>query len=175
MGDHPLYDVTVELTADGKPVDRQVKRIGLRTVALDAKSVDHALRLVVNGRPVFAKGADWIPSDMFPTRVTADRLHGLVADAAAANMNMIRCWGGGYYEEDDFLQHLRRTRPDGVVRFQVRLQRPTPPAIPAFMDNVKARVRATICSRLRHHPSVSRCGRATTKSGSDRRALRHTR
>ena len=55
---------------------------------------------MVNGVPFFAKGANWIPADCFATRLTKDVLRRYVADAVAANMNSLRFWGGGYYEDD---------------------------------------------------------------------------
>jgi beta-mannosidase len=61
-----------------------------------------SFRFVVNGVPIFAKGADWIPADSFPTRMTRERYADLLGSAAAANMNMVRVWGGGFYENEAF-------------------------------------------------------------------------
>jgi hypothetical protein len=55
--------------------------------------------LCVNGRPLFCKGADWIPSDIFECRTTAARLRSLLGSAAAVGMNCVRVWGGGMYEQ----------------------------------------------------------------------------
>jgi len=57
---------------------------------------------VVNGVPIFAKGSNWIPADSFPTRISRERLERLLGDAARAHHNMIRVWGGGFYEDERF-------------------------------------------------------------------------
>src|SRR6185437_5499239 len=61
-----------------------------------------SFEFVVNGVPIFAKGANFIPPDIFPTRVASARLRQLIESARDANMNMLRVWGGGYYLPDDF-------------------------------------------------------------------------
>ncbi|WP_269541121.1 beta-mannosidase [Cerasicoccus fimbriatus] len=105
QGEQPLY--TVKLTAfdsNGVVLDEKQKRIGLRTVRLD-RSADEwgeSFQFVVNERPVFAKGANWIPADCFVARLSrADYARDLNA-AVQANMNCVRVWGGGIYESEDF-------------------------------------------------------------------------
>ncbi|NUP24393.1 MAG: glycoside hydrolase family 2 protein [Streptomyces sp.] len=103
-GDQPLYDLTVALLHEDRPVDTVRRRVGFRTITLDT-GPDHIgspFTFVVNGRPVFAKGANWIPDDHFLTRVDRDRIARRIDQAVAANMNMLRVWGGGIYESDDF-------------------------------------------------------------------------
>ena len=103
-GDQPLYDLTVALLADGRQVDAVRRRIGFRTVTVDTApdGFGTPFVFVVNGKRVFAKGANWIPDDHFLTRVTRERLARRVDQAVDANMNMLRVWGGGIYETDDF-------------------------------------------------------------------------
>jgi beta-mannosidase len=105
-GDHPLYDLQIELHSltDDEPLDRTRHRVGFRTITVDTTPDQHGtpFTIVVNGRPVFAKGANWIPDDHFLTRITRDRLARRVDQAIAANMNMLRVWGGGIYETEDF-------------------------------------------------------------------------
>ncbi|MFD1146628.1 glycoside hydrolase family 2 protein [Saccharothrix hoggarensis] len=103
-GDHPLYDLRVVLRADGEDVDRADRRVGFRTITVDTApdEVGAPFTFVVNGKPVFAKGANWIPDDHFLTRITRDRLVRRVEQAIDANMNMLRIWGGGIYETEDF-------------------------------------------------------------------------
>ncbi|RKT72607.1 beta-mannosidase [Saccharothrix variisporea] len=102
-GDHPLYDLDVVLKA-GEPVDERHRRIGFRTITVDTTPDDIGtpFTFVVNGEPIFAKGANWIPDDHFVTRITRDRLARRVDQAVAANMNLLRIWGGGIYESEDF-------------------------------------------------------------------------
>ncbi|MFC8827357.1 glycoside hydrolase family 2 protein [Streptomyces sp. NPDC057137] len=108
LGEQPLYGVSVVLTGqDGQVLDRAEDRIGLRTVALDRSPDDEGGRLfrfMVNGVPVFARGANWVPVSMMTGSVTAGTVHALVEAAARGNMNMLRVWGGGVYEQDSFYE-----------------------------------------------------------------------
>ena len=105
-GSQTLYGLQVDLT-DGEPaavLDHWQGRIGFRTVALDttADEIGTNLALVVNGRTISVRGANWIPDDCFVNRVTRQRYRQRVADAREANMNLLRVWGGGIYESEDF-------------------------------------------------------------------------
>ncbi|WFE91488.1 glycoside hydrolase family 2 protein [Roseibium porphyridii] len=104
MGGQPLYDLEVSLKKDGELLERQTRRIGFRTIELDLSGDDDqsAFTFIVNGKPVFVFGANWIPDDCFPARITRDRLAERITQAKDANMNMLRIWGGGIYESDDF-------------------------------------------------------------------------
>jgi beta-mannosidase len=102
MGDQPLYTVTVRLAdAAGQDVDTVTRRIGLRKIDVLPPQDGVAMHVRVNGVPVFAKGADWIPADNMPTRVASQILHWYMTRALECNFNFIRLWGGGYYEEDE--------------------------------------------------------------------------
>jgi len=103
-GDQPLYDVTLELLDGTRVVDRWQRKIGLRTIALDRQKdkFGESFQFVVNGRPIFAKGANWIPAHAFASAADHALYDDLLSSAAEANMNMIRIWGGGIYEKEDF-------------------------------------------------------------------------
>ncbi|MEU0489849.1 glycoside hydrolase family 2 protein [Nocardiopsis sp. NPDC006139] len=103
-GDQPLYDLDVTLGRDGAEPDTAHRRIGFRTVTVDTEPDAHGtpFTVTVNGRPIFAKGANWIPDDHFLTRITRERLEQRVGQAVDAHMNMLRVWGGGIYETEDF-------------------------------------------------------------------------
>jgi beta-mannosidase len=105
-GEQPLYGLEVTLAAAGALLDGADRRIGFRTITVDTTpdATGTPFTVVVNGRPVFAKGANWIPDDHFLTRVTRERLARRVDQARAAHMNMLRVWGGGIYETDDFYE-----------------------------------------------------------------------
>ena len=79
-------------------------KTGLRSVELRrvADEWGKSFEFVINGSPVFAKGADMIPFDSFPTRVTAENYRKILESARDAHMNMVREWGGGHYESDVF-------------------------------------------------------------------------
>ncbi len=104
FGEQPLYNLTVALQRDGATLSDRTHRIGFRTVdvQLERDEEGTSFRFVVNGEPVWIRGANWIPDDAFVTRVTRDRLAHRLDQAEFANMNLLRIWGGGYYESDDF-------------------------------------------------------------------------
>ncbi|WP_314453716.1 glycosyl hydrolase 2 galactose-binding domain-containing protein [uncultured Microbacterium sp.] len=104
FGDQPLYDLSVILEREGATLAEHTHRIGFRTVdvQLDRDEEGTSFRFVVNGEPVWIRGANWIPDDAFVTRVTRERLAQRLDQAEFANMNLLRIWGGGYYESDDF-------------------------------------------------------------------------
>lgn len=105
QGEQPLYELTVTARdADGRDLGTLRRRLGLRTVALD-RSPDEwgeAFRFVVNGRPIFAKGANWIPAHAFVAALGRTAYERDLRAAVAAHMNMVRVWGGGIYESEDF-------------------------------------------------------------------------
>lgn len=104
FGEQHLYNLTVALQRDGATLSERTHRIGFRTVdvQLERDEEGTSFRFVVNGEPVWIRGANWIPDDAFVTRVTRDRLAHRLDQAEFANMNLLRIWGGGYYESDDF-------------------------------------------------------------------------
>ena len=105
LGEHPLYEVTVHLVDEqDTTLDTWQKRVGLRTLVLDRHEDEwgESFQFVVNGVPFFAKGANWIPADNFVTRIPDRHYRRLLEDTALANMNMLRVWGGGIYEQDIF-------------------------------------------------------------------------
>lgn len=104
-GDQARHPIDVTLHApDGDILDSWSHRIGFRSVRLDTTPDEHGtpFSLVVNDTPVFVRGVNWIPDDAFPTRVTRDRLAERFDQAVAANVNLLRVWGGGRYESADF-------------------------------------------------------------------------
>jgi beta-mannosidase len=112
-----------------------------------------SFRLVVNGQPIFCKGANWIPADAFPARVTPQHLEGLIRAAAQAHFNMLRVWGGGVYESDAFYDLCDRY---GLLVWQdCMFSCATYPLDDAsYCENALAEV-AENAQRLRHHPSLA--------------------
>ncbi|GAA3469639.1 glycoside hydrolase family 2 protein [Nonomuraea roseola] len=100
-GPQPLSPLTVVLEETGQTWRRNV---GFRSIRLDTTADEQgsAFTLVVNDVPVFVRGANWIPDDCFPSGVTRERLAERFAQACEANVNLLRVWGGGLYESDDF-------------------------------------------------------------------------
>jgi beta-mannosidase len=88
-----------------RSIDRS-KRFGIRSVKLVQKNDEEGETFIfeINGAPIFCKGANWIPADSFLPRVTREDYEDLLSLAVGANMNMLRIWGGGIYESDDFFE-----------------------------------------------------------------------
>ncbi|WP_348650574.1 glycoside hydrolase family 2 TIM barrel-domain containing protein [Catellatospora sp. KI3] len=106
-GEQPLYPLRVVLaTGGGRELGRWERRVGFRTVRLDTAPDAHGTpyTVVVNDRPVYVKGVNWIPDDTFVTRITRERLAERFQQACAANINYLRVWGGGRYESEDFYE-----------------------------------------------------------------------
>lgn len=105
-GDQYLYDLQIELIVDGVVVDSWAKHIGFRTieVTFPKDSDSTGFDWVVNGRPTYIRGVNWIPNDAFVTRITREDLRERLTQARDAHINLIRVWGGGVYESDDFYE-----------------------------------------------------------------------
>ncbi|MCX4765632.1 glycoside hydrolase family 2 protein [Streptomyces sp. NBC_01275] len=103
-GEQPLYDVELTLHHGSAPLDVWRRRIGFRSVELDSSADAHGtgFTLVVNGERLFARGVNWIPDDVFPSRVTRERYRKRLRQAADAGVDLVRVWGGGIYESEDF-------------------------------------------------------------------------
>ncbi len=103
-GEQTRYDLAVTLLTGDDALDERAHRIGFRTVRADT-TPDEAgtpFTVVVNDEPVYVKGVNWIPDDAFPSRISADRYRERLTQAADANVNLIRVWGGGIFESEDF-------------------------------------------------------------------------
>ncbi|MFF8673016.1 glycoside hydrolase family 2 protein [Streptomyces sp. NPDC015242] len=103
-GEQPLYELQLTLLHGDEALDEWRRRIGFRTVELDRRPDAHGtgFTLVVNGERLFARGVNWIPDDVFPSRITRARYRERLEQAAAAGVDLVRVWGGGIYESEDF-------------------------------------------------------------------------
>jgi beta-mannosidase len=99
-GEQPRYDLDVTVTDSYGTLDVWSRKIGFRTLALD--TTDGAFTVLVNEVPIFVRGVNWIPDDVFVTRITRERLATRFRQACEANVNYLRVWGGGRYESEDF-------------------------------------------------------------------------
>lgn len=107
QGDHPLYTATVRLLApDGSTIDTTASQFGIRRIELIQRRLDNApgktFMFRINGREIFIQGGDWIPAEMFIPSVTENTYSDWMSMAAKSNLNMIRVWGGGIYETENF-------------------------------------------------------------------------
>jgi beta-mannosidase len=166
MGEQPLYEVKAELLANRVALDHAARRIGLRTLRLDrhADEWGETFQFVVNDIPFFAKGANWIPADAFASRITRLEYATLIKAAAVANMNMLRCWGGGIYENDAFYDLCDEY---GLCVWQdFMFACSTYPSFDAeWLENVRQEAEQNV-RRLRHHPSLALwCGNNELEQG----------
>jgi beta-mannosidase len=154
MGAQPLYEVkTVLKDSAGGPIDEKVQRVGLRTIQWTPKTATHPLSVSVNGRRMFVKGANWIPPDALNARVTHAQYAKLIGLAKAANMNMLRFWGGGLYEDDDLYDLCDKA---GIlVWFEFKFAcTPYPAFDPDWVADVRQEALDNVV-RLRNHPSIA--------------------
>jgi beta-mannosidase len=162
FGEPHLYELETVLFAkeDGGELglDRRSQKVGIRRLELD-QSPDpdepgsRFFRFVLNGVPIFAKGANWIPADSFVGSLDARRYELLLVKAREANMNMIRVWGGGIYEHDAFYDLCDRL---GLLVWQdfMFACASYPETPPEFVSEVEAEARYQV-TRLRSHPSLA--------------------
>ena len=148
-GDQPLYDLKVKAGSES-----HATRIGIRTLDLIAKP-DRAgtgFKFNVNGHDLFARGANWIPADALPGRITKEKTRDLLQSAVDANMNMIRVWGGGRYEPDWFYDLCDEL---GLMVWQdFMFACNLYPSTPDFLAEVDAEVRYQV-ARLQHHACIA--------------------
>ncbi len=163
-GAQPIYKFSAQIKVGKQIQDEKDVRTGLRSVVLrrDPDQWGRSFEFVINGIPVFAKGADVIPFDSFPSRVTTAQYRRILQSAVDANMNMIRHWGGGYYESDEFYEICDEL---GIMVWQdFMFGNEWQPGTYAFKQNVENEVEHQL-RRLRNHPSiVVWCGNNETEA-----------
>ena len=154
MGEQNLYDFTVELVKDGKVITSDTKRIGIRTVRLEQEKDKwgRSFRFILNGVPVFAKGVNVIPFDNILTNVTSETYRKHLEPAVEANMNMVRVWGGGIYETDEFYDLCDSL---GIMVWQDFIFACTMyPSEGQLLETMKQEFADNI-RRIRNHPSLA--------------------
>ena len=154
LGKPERYTFTTSVSIKGKTLAQQQKRIGIRSVQLVTtpdKDGKKQFYFVLNGVKVFAKGTNYIPQDNFLTNVTPARYRRTLQDAVLANMNMVRVWGGGIYENDLFYDLCDEM---GLMVWQdFMFACSTYPVEGEWIESVKQEAIDNI-RRLRHHPSI---------------------
>lgn len=154
MGEAHLYDFDVVLKKDGVTLDTKNIRTGIRKIELiqDNDSAGRTFYFKLNGVPVFMKGANWIPADNFLPRVTKDKYKELIKTAKETNMNMLRVWGGGVYEDDEFYNQCDE---NGILVWQdFMFACAMYPWNKEFVNNVIDEAMYNIV-RLYNHPSIA--------------------
>ena len=148
-GEQSLY--TLEVIISGQKLK---KKIGFRDLQLVTQEDEKGLgfKFCVNGVDVFAKGANWIPCDAMPLRQTKSMIEDLLNSAVQANMNMLRVWGGGQYESDDFYELCDEK---GLLVWQdFMFSCSAYPATDEFLKSVEKEVSYQV-KRLRDHACIA--------------------
>jgi len=154
LGEPYLYHIQTSLSKGQDLLDRQKNSTGLRTLRIvqEPDKAGKSFFVELNGVPVFMKGANYIPGDNFLNRVTPQEYKRIIALAVDANMNMLRVWGGGIYEEDIFYDLCDR---NGILIWQdFMFACSMYPVDDAFMQNVREEAVDNV-RRLRNHPCIA--------------------
>jgi beta-mannosidase len=164
LGEQHRYAFTAAVSMNGT-TDSRSENVGLRTIEVirskDNDGTSFYFRL--NGVNVFAKGANYIPQDNFLPRVTLERHQKTIADAKNANMNMLRVWGGGIYEDDMFYEECDRA---GIMVWQdFMFACSTYPMNPDMLANIRQEAIDNVV-RLRNHACIAIwCGNNENHTG----------
>lgn len=169
LGTQPLYEVEAILMYNGVQVDSWKRRIGLRSMTVQREKDDwgESFAHVINGKPFFAMGADYIPEEHLLGKRSRERTRRLLEDCRLANFNVIRVWGGGFYPDDwfyDLCDELGLAVWQDFM-FACSVYELTPEfeenITKEFIDNVK---------RIRHHACLALwCGNNEMEMFVDRR------
>lgn len=157
-GAQQLYTVELSLLSPEGVIQNESKKIGFRTIELDTSLIDspeypdkHIFALKINGERLWIRGANWIPDDPFPMRVTRERYEQRIEDMLEVNINGIRVWGGGIYESEDFYNFCDQ---EGIVVWQDFLFACAAyPETPEMFEEVELEAREAV-RRLESHPSL---------------------
>ena len=154
LGEPHLYNFETRLVVNGAVADSHNQRIGLRSIEIirDKDKEGTSFYFKLNGVPVFIKGANYIPQDNFLPRVTDAQYEKTIQDAVDANMNMLRVWGGGIYENDLFYDLCDQK---GILVWQdFMFACSLYPAEGELLENIKQEAISNV-KRLRNHPSLA--------------------
>lgn len=148
-GAQPLYELVTNLEGE-----KTTRKIGLRKLewVIEKDEIDHTFKCRINGRDITMMGANWIPADAIPSRITPAVIRDLLESARAANMNMLRIWGGGQYEPDYFYELCDEL---GILLWHdFMFACMSYPSDRPFLDNVRTEITQQI-RRLSHHASIA--------------------
>ncbi|WP_338543423.1 beta-mannosidase [Paenibacillus tundrae] len=154
LGEAHLYSFVTEVLAGERVLAESTVKTGIRSIRLvrEKDEVGASFYFELNGVAVFAKGANHIPNDSFITEITAERYRHEIVSAAESNMNMLRVWGGGIYEEDVFYDLCDEY---GLLVWQdFMFACSMYPGDEAFLNSVRHEAIDNV-KRLRNHPSIA--------------------
>lgn len=165
-GEQHMYDISVAIADENGLIDTRTEKVGIRTVFVahkESTAKNDGFYFEINGKPIFMKGANYIPQDNLQNRVTDQDYRDLLQDAVDANMNMLRVWGGGIYEEDIFYDLCDSL---GILIWQdFMFACAMYPSDSLFLENVEEEARQNV-RRLQNHPSIALwCGNNENSEG----------
>ncbi len=164
-GKQEIYTFSLKLFDGNQEVVQQQIKAGIRTIQLVQQEdrFGKSFAFVVNGEEMYALGANYVPEDNFPVNTAEARTRRLLEDAAAVNMNMLRVWGGGYYQPDYFYEICDSL---GLMVWQdFMFANSLYPNDSHFLENVSAEAEEQLV-RLRKHPSLALwCGNNEVDEG----------
>jgi beta-mannosidase len=152
-GSQPIYTLKTELVIGGEQTQSATNTFGIRTVQINQSPDDFgsSFQFIVNGQPIYARGAAWIPASIFIGSTTEADYERLLVAAKEANINILRVWGGGIYETDTFYNICDRL---GIMAWQdFTFACAYYPDRTWFTEAVKTEATQNI-TRLRNHPSL---------------------
>ena len=165
LGKPYLYTFNFQLIADGKIKDEKNVKKGIRTIKLITKkdSIGESFYFELNGKPVYMKGANYVPQNSFQNKVTNGHYEKLVADVVTSNMNILRVWGGGIYENDIFYDLCDAK---GILVWQdFMFACAMYPGDMEFLANIQIEAAQQV-KRLRNHASIALwCGNNESSEG----------
>ncbi|ARV06171.1 beta-mannosidase [Polaribacter sp. SA4-10] len=165
LGNPYLYNFNFQLISDGKIKDEKSIKKGIRTIKLITKkdTIGESFYFELNGKPVYVKGANYIPQNSFQNKVTNQHYEKLLSDVVESNMNMLRVWGGGIYENDIFYDLCDQK---GILVWQdFMFACAMYPGDIEFLANVEEEAEQQI-KNLRNHASIALwCGNNENSEG----------
>lgn len=154
MGEQALCDVEVRLLENERLLDAKTIRTGIKTFEMldEPDSIGRAFYFKVNGVPMYAKGANYVPEEMVETWMDAGNTLNLLSEAKAAHFNMLRVWGGGVYPSDDFFNICDSL---GLLVWEDFMYAGSMyPYDASFLENVEVEAAEQV-KRLASHPSLA--------------------
>jgi beta-mannosidase len=165
LGTPYLYNFKFQLIAEGTIKDQKSIKKGIRTIQLITKkdSIGESFYFELNGKMIYMKGANYVPQHSFQNKVTNSQYKKLLSDVVESNMNMLRVWGGGIYENDVFYE-LCDTK--GILIWQdFMFACAMYPGDTEFLANIEEEAEQQV-KRLRNHASIALwCGNNESAEG----------
>ena len=152
-GEQNLYTLDVKIIKNDVVLDEIQKKVGIRTIELVLKEKNKStFKFRVNNKDIYCKGVNWIPGDSFLPRVTKNKYSDLLTLGKQANVNMVRVWGGGIYENDEFYDLCDEL---GLLVWQdFMFACGAYPENDEFIANIKEEVNQNVL-RLQHHACIA--------------------